>query len=278
MTPVPWTRPRSREIMRVRAALTSAVTFALVGLLFAAGPARCQTLRGQVVDAASQRPVPSAELRLIGAGDRLAASAVADDSGRFVLQADTAGEYRVRVERIGYAALDAGPVRLADGATTGILVRIAADAVPLDALTVVAEAMVPTLERAGFYERKKFGTGRYLEREAIEKRSPRHTSDLLRGVPGLRIVSRHDGSDVVLRAGGLLSIGNSRDTVCQPPIYLDGIIVSHAKADPRDRFDIDSLLPGDIEAVEIYSSPSQLPPQYGGSFAVCGVILFWTRK
>jgi hypothetical protein len=250
----------------------------LLLLLNAAGIAQGQTLRGQVIDAKSLRPVPSAEVRLLAAGEQLAASAVADDSGRFALEADTAGEYSIRVERIGYAAIAAGPIRLAAGATTGVLVRMAVDAVPLDALTVVAEAMVPWLDRAGFYERKKYGTGRTIEREAILERNPRHTSDLLRGIPGVRIVSRHDGSDVVLRAGGLVSLaGNNKGGYCAPQVFLDGLVVSHAKADPRERFDIDSLLTGDIEAIEVYTSPSQVPPQYGGAFSMCGVILFWTR-
>jgi hypothetical protein len=70
-----------------------------------------------------------------------------------------------------------------------------------------------------------------------------------------------------------------------PPVFLDGMLVSQGSVmtGPVDqglpnRYDIDSLRWQDVEAVEIYAGPAQVPPQYGGAHSACGIILFWTRK
>ena len=42
--------------------------------------------------------------------------------------------------------------------------------------------------------------------------------------------------------------------------------------------DIDRLLhPDEVEAIEIYSSPMQVPGRFGGLGARCGVIAVWSR-
>jgi hypothetical protein len=92
--------------------------------------------------------------------------------------------------------------------------------------------------------------------------------------------------DVLLRAGGLISMSDKRANFsCMPPVFLDGMLVSSntpmtglTERTGPVRYDIDSLHWQDIEAIEIYAGPAQVPPQYGGAHSACGVILFWTRK
>jgi outer membrane cobalamin receptor len=166
-----------------------------------------------------------------------------------------------------------GPVRLVQNAVTDVVIRLAVDAVAIDALTVEAEAVVPWLDRVGFYERKRVGQGTFIDRPAIDKRNPRRTSDILRGIAGVRLThSRSEGTDVFLRAAMSASIAHRQ---CRPPIFLDGIAVATQLG---NRIDLDSILPGDIEAIEVYAGPAQVPPQYGGATSACGVILLWTRR
>ena len=40
--------------------------------------------------------------------------------------------------------------------------------------------------------------------------------------------------------------------------------------------DLDWISPDAVSAMEIYRSTAEVPPQYGGSDASCGVILIWT--
>ena len=153
-----------------------------------------------------------------------------------------------------------------------MVLKIAHDAVPLDALSVEVEARNAWLERSGFYERRQLGSGIFIDRAAIERRSQRRTSDILRTVSGVRVTATYDGVDIMMRSAGKTSIVNRN---CRPPIYVDGIIVA---APLGDRIDLHAILPGDIEAIEAYSGPAQVPPKYGGAYAACGVVLIWTRK
>ena len=58
---------------------------------------------------------------------------------------------------------------------------------------------------------------------------------------------------------------------CPPQYFVDGI--------PASNFDIDEVLPGDVEAVELYSGAAGVPPQYNrfNGTSICGTILIWTR-
>ena len=260
---------------RIRTVAT--VLFFSSAALLAPGSIRAQELIGRVVDARSNAAVSAATIRLL-AGDSVIALTEASDSGTFSIHADSAGTYGLRVERIGYATARLGPVHLEVGARTDVLLRIAVDAVPLDALTVVSESVMPWLSRVGFYDRRRLGAGRFIERADIVKRDPRRTSDLLRSMPGLKLTATHDGGvDVMMRAAGTTSITNRN---CRPQIYLDGIVVAHAHMQgfPEHRIDLDAILPGDLEAIEVYSGIGQIPAQYGGAHAGCGVMLIWTRK
>jgi len=247
---------------------------ALLVFVVSSSSAGAQTVRGRVIDARSNEAVRGARIALVAEADSTVASEMADDSGRFVLEAPAAGTFRLRVEHVGYTTVTVGPVRVANESFTDVVLRIAPDAIPLDALTVEAESRVPWLERAGFYERQKLGLGTFIDRAAIDRRDPRRTSDLLRTIAGVRLTSTHaQGVDVLLRAAMTSSITTR---TCRPPIFMDGITVSHQQGSIR--IDLDAILPGDIEAIEVYAGPAQVPPKYGGAHSACGVILFWTRK
>ena len=41
--------------------------------------------------------------------------------------------------------------------------------------------------------------------------------------------------------------------------------------------DLSKFNPLDLEAVEVYRSAAELPIEYGGTNAACGVLLLWTR-
>jgi outer membrane cobalamin receptor len=123
----------------------------------------------------------------------------------------------------------------------------------------------------------RLGHGRFVLRSDIEERQPRRLSDLLRGMPGVRVFSDGWFSDIRLRASGVTGFNASQTTMCLPPVRIDGILVSHGNAGPGDRYNIDSLMPHDVEAIEIYAGPAQVPAQFGGANSACGIVLIWTR-
>ena len=108
--------------------------------------------------------------------------------------------------------------------------------------------------RVAVIEAKLAGT-----RAQIEKRNPATIADLMRMVPGLRV----DCRGVVCRVTSLRGGRN-----CVPAYYMDGI--------PTDPAAVWMTPPKDLEGIEIYTGPSETPPELEHR-ASCGAIVLWTR-
>jgi hypothetical protein len=64
---------------------------------------------------------------------------------------------------------------------------------------------------------------------------------------------------------------------CYAQVYLDRHFVYHGRpAEPL--FDINSIPPDRIEAIEYYASPAQTPAMYTQLNSTCGVVVIWTRR
>lgn len=231
-----------------------------------------QGLRGRVVDEEGN-PVAGTMLELVDSSS--VAHAVADSTGRFELGVPQAAAYVLRARRLGWAEA-ADTVRVPEGRILSVTVRMVRDPLRLEPLIVVAEAREPELERVGFYGRSE-GLGRFMTLETIEKRRPPRTSDLLGQVSGVFLVPGPDGMRVITRSG----LPNARltgDGICWPRILLDGMVVELGGQLPLP-MPIDQLVnPSDIVGVEVYRSPAEVPPQFGGAQSACGVIVIWTRR
>lgn len=57
---------------------------------------------------------------------------------------------------------------------------------------------------------------------------------------------------------------------CPIQYYVDGTFVA--------LFNIDEILPGDVEGMEIYRGAATIPAEYNKGTAICGLILIWTRN
>ena len=77
-------------------------------------------------------------------------------------------------------------------------------AAPLAAVVVTAEQRDHALDHVGFYQRSQHSVGHYLTSEQVNRMSDFRFTDLLRGIPGLRVGIDKYGEDVVAspRAGG----------------------------------------------------------------------------
>ena len=53
--------------------------------------------------------------------------------------------------------------------------------------------------------------------------------------------------------------------------FLDGFFTDVENLDV-------SVRPQNIYALELYSTPSQIPPRHSGPESRCGVLLIWTRR
>lgn len=129
------------------------VMAALGLVLSCAGHAAAQgtaTVRGRVFGAADRAPVSYALVRLAPAGsDAAGRTALTDASGAFVFAGVAPGTYRLRLERIGFAAEATDAFTIAAGETVERDIRSAPRAVAIPG--IVATADCPTAENLSRY-------------------------------------------------------------------------------------------------------------------------------
>lgn len=186
--------------------------------------------------------------------------AFTDEEGAFTLARLIGGPYDIEITRIGYQTL-VDSLFVPEDAAVQVEVELVPEALELDPIFVIVEPRMTYLETSGFYDRRARGFGRFIDRDEIEARIPSNVSDLLRTIPGIRVapVGRFSRQNVVLMRNN-----------CVPELYLDGFRVSRSMS-------VDELLnPDDVEAVEIYRGPAEMPPEF--SSGGCGALVVWTRR
>jgi hypothetical protein len=134
-------------------------------------------------------------------------------------------------------------------------------------LTVTARSQPPrssTLDHEGFYDREKTGFGIYLTPYELSQKHAMHTAELFRGLAGVQVVPTGSQSYSVI-----MSRGASQN--CPPNYVVDGGSVMGG--------DLDNMVqPQDIEGIEIYRGPSEIPGRWMGMRSACGLIVIWTKR
>ncbi|HEY5546466.1 MAG TPA: carboxypeptidase regulatory-like domain-containing protein [Gemmatimonadaceae bacterium] len=124
---------------------------------------------------------------------------------------------------------------------------------------------------AEFNQRRRTGGGFYLDRAEITRRNPRTLTDLLRGVPGLRVIARSGGYTYTsTHFRRFPSRGGDVGNACDMMLYVDGQPFPVETGDTDSRVSI-----GDIGAIEVYVTAGSVPRRYAGPTSACGVILLW---
>ena len=211
-----------------------------------------------IVEDSLATPVAGAQITVRG----LRGHGVSGDDGTFRLASVPPGPQVVVIRRIGFR-----PESLAVEATAGtiheIRVRIRPTIQWVAPVVIDARTAKYTGFLKGFYERRDRGNGVFFTAADIEHRNPRFVTDLLRTIPGTRIVPR--GAETVV---------TFRDRNCLPLVWIDGNAATAAYLDP-DVFD-----PMTLAGIEVYKGPSSVPPGLMGpqGKGSCGVIALWTKR
>ena len=195
--------------------------------------------------------------------------------GSFQVRLRAPGTFRLKAVRTGYRPSVTSTIPVAARETVYVEVRVAAAPMQLDPLRVTARVAPPhrrSLELAGFYDRERYGMGRFIRREDFEKRSNLTTAQILAREPGTVVLNPGPQEYIVFsRSSSIGAFLHHGAGYCLPLLYLDGTRVGSSS-------DISNVvIPEMIEAVELYRSTAEIPVQYTGSDASCGVILIWTR-
>jgi len=190
------------------------------------------------------------------------------DNGRFRIQAVPAGDYVIVLRRLGHEPYwTTISVHAADTVRPVFMLRPIART--LDTVVVHGGVTPPGL--VDFESRRSRGVGQFMTSEEIARLGMVLTSDVLRTLQSV----------TVARA----SVLNSRGfgvRQCPYRLFIDGVPIA-----PRD-LEADLPAPNDLAGMEVYDNSATVPIQYAtfggdlggasGGGAVCGVILFWTKR
>lgn len=215
------------------------------------------TLAGRVVSAMTGKGLPNASVRVDAEGRAV----VTDSKGRFRIAGLRPGPTSIAVARLGVAKQSI-EVELKPRTVTKVVLLASETAIQLEDINVTVESNSESGKLAGFWRRSREETGVFLTPEDIESTAFERPTDLLRGIPGLRVRTASHGNATV-------QMGR-RTQNCRPSYYFDGV--------PAQTGRMDDLNPEDLHAVEIYRGPSEVPLEFGGLSNHCGVILVWTKE
>jgi TonB-dependent starch-binding outer membrane protein SusC len=257
-------------------ALMGALAAAL-GSLFLLAPVALEAqdetggIRGQVVDARTGAPIPSAQVLVAGT----TRGALTGRDGRFQVGELRPGTYEIEVRSIGFRAART-EVRVNPETFADVALELRLTAVPLD--EVVATGQAGAVARRGIATSVATIETRELENapvntfsELLQARAPGVTVLPSGGMPG-------QGSRVILRGFGSLQRN------VQPAIYVDGIRIDNSGDTFMDQtsfgghawMGLDDIPAEDIERVEIVRGASAA--NLYGSEAAAGVIQIFTKQ
>jgi hypothetical protein len=205
-------------------------------------------------------PIPGVEVVLL----QVRGVVYSDSLGVFRFANISPGKRQLHFRRLGFSP-KSNDADISEGQTLALAVVLEPYATEIEGMTV-EEATRRHQVLSDFYDRSSRGFGHFVTREQIEKRNPMNLSDMMRMIPGARLVPLRGGSQATLRFS---RAQGARD--CPPQYWVDGVKAWN--------LNIDDIVPQDVEGIEVYSGASTVPPQFNTreGTTICGVVLIWTR-
>lgn len=266
-TPASFCSRQALRLSRTRRGRLAFVVTTLVvaALVIVASPAGAQKgsarLFGSVVNRATQGAIPGTQIVHTGDG-RLVTS---DSFGYYQFPNLAAGIVRFTVRAPGYpvatftVALTNGERMERDIELDSLLPT--AGGVAQELPTVAIEAS-PSLGRryADFERRKAQGRGQYVTRAEIEANGSGTLQDAVRNLRGVNLDCAGTGCFIRMARAPMR---------CLPEYVIDERV---------DNIFGPTVPVRDIEAIEVYTGPSEVPGEFAGRNAGCGVIVIWTKS
>jgi hypothetical protein len=221
---------------------------------------------GRVVDQENGMPVDGAVVRIIDTD----LQTLSNHNGRFLSREVESGRYALEIEHIAYGT-QRYPVEVPFGGAAQVEITVSQTPIELEPIVVEVRSRAWLSTMSGFYQRMDRGLGVFLTPEYIEQRAPTTLTDALRGLAGVRVVKQPGpGNNYGVLLRGSIRFDGTGISTCPPILYIDGVRVQD--------YPLDELYGGDLAAVEVYRGASELPAQFAGSDAGCGVVVVWTRR
>ncbi|MDA1080896.1 MAG: carboxypeptidase regulatory-like domain-containing protein [Gemmatimonadetes bacterium] len=201
------------------------------------------------------------------------------ERGAFRLRDVPVGTHRVIVRKFGYGPLN---TTLTFAANETVDRRIV-----LSRMTILNEVVITASARrlAAFEEHRALGLGKFFSRDFLETQEGRTLSSVFGATTSLRLEYDRGASRDPSAANSAIYIASTRHCIpvydgssmtcapCYAHVIVDGMVMTRS-----DRFDINSIRPEDVEAIEYYRGPSEAPGQYQMTDSKCGLVVIHTRQ
>ncbi|MBM4192963.1 MAG: TonB-dependent receptor [Gemmatimonadetes bacterium] len=229
---------------------------AFAGLLEAQG-----TVSGRIIDKSTRTPVLGAEVMTAVDGRKV----IADSAGRFSLSGVPDGAVRLVIRAQGFS-VSTFDVTMKPGATLEPIIQLDSTATGRSEAQPLPGVEVTTPASRGprfvdFERRQRTGRGQYLTKEQISRMGMNSLGETLRTLRGVEV-------DCGGGAGCFVHMARA-PMRCLPEWIVD---------ERLDNFFGPRTPLQDIEAIEVYSGPSDVPGEFAGRNAGCGVIVIWTKS
>ena len=190
---------------------------------------------------------------------------VTDARGELRVAGLGGGTHRASVSLLGRIPR-AVLLQLSAGEERDVLVLMEPLSIALPGITAAARERSRDPRVEDFYRRAQHSSlGRFITRAQIEEKNAILFTDIFRELPGVRVDPGPNG--YTIRSTHAVTLGGGGD--CAPRYFVDGFPYAVDGAVDAE------FSPADIEGVEMYAG--NVPAQWGGSRAMCGVIVIWTR-
>lgn len=203
--------------------------------------------------------LPGAELTLFHS-DKV--HTITGDSGDFRIAGLPPGTNVFNVRRLGFEPASFTAL-LKPGKTHRATLKLSATAHELPTVAV-ADTAIKSHWLDQFDRRRGTNPGVFFTRADIERKNARMGTDIVRNVPGIRLVPVRGGSGnkvTMTRGAGARA--------CYPQMFYHNTPYSG---------ELDDFIAEDIEAIEVYVGVSEIPPELDkGGRGICGAIVVWTR-
>lgn len=215
-------------------------------------------ITGRLVDQQSRTPVHGARISLLGTSYHIGS----DSAGRFTHLGLTGGAYFLEIRAIGYGAAS-WMVRLRDGEIIDTVFELLPLGYDLNPVIVAARPTLAQRRLQEFERRQQERRGVFITAKQIEATHAVTLMDVLRNVPGVRLICSARGCQVRMTR-------SARGGGCQAEWVMDGL--------PATFSSTPSMPTIGIIGIEIYRSLSETPPEFLKSDSQCGVIVIWTKS
>ena len=251
---------------------------ALLLLPFAPSLTAQAVIMGTAIEDSTRRPLAGVEVILEGTKKQT----ITDGAGRFLLNDLPTGNKVVFFRSVGYRPQRIRVV-LNKTDTTRVEAVLVSDRVRLEPIVVTGAPDRPRgIGREAFEERRRLGFGKFMDSTELRRAGGVRVSDVLTRL-GVSMYEHRGDAGLQLLATSSRRTGHSTDVPCYMSVIYDGVTLYKAVStggippypppDFRKEFELNN-----IESIEVYRGAGEVPLEFGGPAASCGVIVLWSKR